>query len=47
MRWYSGPVRMRVLIHGGLRSMGVSALRASMRKSLRPSALVPEYTVMA
>ena len=33
----SGPVRSRVLIHGGLRSMGVWLLRASRRSSLRPS----------
>src|SRR6187551_3467897 len=34
---YSGPIRARVLIHSGLRSMGVSALRTSSRSSLRPS----------
>ena len=34
---YSGPILARVLIHGGLRSMGVSALRTSSRSSLRPS----------
>src|SRR3954470_24364096 len=35
---YSGPIRARVLIHSGLRSIGVAALRASRRSSLRPSA---------
>src|SRR3954465_11386831 len=35
---YSGPITARVLIHSGLRSMGVWALRASMRSSLRPGA---------
>src|SRR6266566_997706 len=34
---YSGPVRSRVLIHGGFLSMGVWLLRASRRSSLRPS----------
>src|SRR4051812_25898497 len=34
---YSGPIRARVLIHSGLRSIGVSALRTSRRSSLRPS----------
>src|SRR5882724_1890626 len=34
---YSGPVRSRVLIHSGLRSIGVCALRTSRRSSLRPS----------
>src|SRR6202011_1309562 len=34
---YAGRVRSRVLIHGGLRSMGVWLLRASRRSSLRPS----------
>src|SRR6266498_4936065 len=34
---YSGPIRARVLIHGGLRSIGVSALRASRRSIRRPS----------
>src|SRR6478735_11217039 len=33
---YSGPILARVLIHSGLRSMGVWALRTSRRKSLRP-----------
>src|ERR1022692_3380456 len=32
---YCGPVRSRVLIHGGLRSIGVWLLRASIRSSLR------------
>ncbi len=35
--WYAGPIFARVLIHSGLRSMGVSALRTSSRSSLRPS----------
>src|SRR3954449_4416074 len=34
---YSGPIRAVVLIHGGLRSIGVSALRASTRSNRRPS----------
>src|ERR1035438_4484164 len=34
---WAGPGRSRVLIHGGLRSMGVWLLRASRRSSLRPS----------
>src|SRR5918992_1557611 len=34
---YCGPVRALVLIHGGLRSIGVSLLRTSRRRSLRPS----------
>src|SRR3954462_10736022 len=34
---YSGPVFIRVLIHGGLRSIGVSAFRTSRRRSLLPS----------
>src|SRR4029453_2696557 len=34
---YSGPILARVLIHSGLRSIGVSALRTSRRRSLRPS----------
>ena len=33
---YSGPIFSLVLIHGGLRSIGVSALRTSRRSSLRP-----------
>src|SRR5919109_172100 len=38
---YSGPVRSRVLIQGGLRSTGVWLLRASIRSSLRsPGATV-------
>ena len=39
-RWssvYSGPILARVLIHAGLRSIGVSALRASSRSRRRPS----------
>ena len=39
-RVYSGPMFARVLIHSGFRSMGVSALRASMRRSLRPSGAI-------
>ena len=39
-RVYSGPIFARVLIHSGLRSMGVSALRASMRSNLRSSGCV-------
>ena len=39
-RVYSGPIFARVLIHSGLRSMGVSALRASMRNSFRSSGCV-------
>src|SRR4051812_32218004 len=40
---YSGPVRSRVLIHSGLRSIGTWLLRTSRRSSLRPagSTLVP------
>src|SRR5918992_4070971 len=34
---YCGPVRALVLIHGGLCSIGVSLLRTSRRRSLRPS----------
>src|SRR3984957_3947385 len=34
---YSGPVRILVLIHGGLRSMGTWLLRASSRSMRRPS----------
>src|SRR6476620_6894599 len=33
---YSGPVRSRVLIHSGLRSIGTWLLRTSRRRSLRP-----------
>src|SRR6186997_1904846 len=37
-RWVnSGPMVAFTLIHGGLRSIGVSALRASMRSRRRPS----------
>ena len=36
-RVYSGPMCALVLIHSGFRSIGTSALRASMRISLRPS----------
>ena len=39
-RVYSGPIFARVLIHSGLRSIGVSALRASMRNNLRSSGCV-------
>ena len=34
---YCGPIFARVLIHAGLRSIGVSALRTSRRSSLRPA----------
>src|SRR5437763_16232631 len=34
---YSGPVRSRVLIHSGLRSIGTWLLRTSSRSSLRPA----------
>src|SRR5262244_383753 len=34
---YSGPIIALTLIHGGFRSIGVSALRASMRNIRRPS----------
>ena len=34
---YSGPIFALVLIHSGLRSIGVSALRTSRRSSLRPA----------
>src|SRR5689334_23764075 len=34
---YSGPILALTLIHGGLRSIGVSAFRASMRSRRRPS----------
>ena len=34
---YSGPILARVLIHSGLRSIGVSALRTSRRSNFRPS----------
>jgi hypothetical protein len=34
---YSGPIFARVLIHSGLRSIGVSELRTSSRSNLRPS----------
>src|SRR6266508_3061725 len=37
---YSGPILARVLIHSGLRSIGVSALRTSSRRSLRPSGAI-------
>src|SRR5690349_20778914 len=37
---YSGPILARVLIHSGLRSIGVSELRTSRRRSLRPSGVV-------
>src|SRR5215475_4551428 len=33
----SGPIVALILIHGGLRSIGVAALRASMRSIRRPS----------
>src|SRR5215213_2218518 len=41
---YCGPVRARVRIHGGLRSMGVSLLRTSRRSSLRPSGAIVTIT---
>ena len=44
---YSGPVRSRVLIHGGLRSMGVWLLRASRRSSRRPSGASSEVLIMS
>src|SRR4051794_26358233 len=46
---YSGPVRSRVLIHSGLRSIGTWLLRTSMRSSLRPAGptLVPAAGVGA
>ena len=34
---YCGPIRARVLIHSGFRSIGVAALRTSNRNNLRPS----------
>ncbi len=34
---YSGPIFARVLIHSGLRSIGVSLLRTSRRSIFRPS----------
>ena len=34
---YSGPITALVLIQSGLRSIGVCALRASIRSNLRPS----------
>src|ERR1700686_4741680 len=34
---YCGPILSFVLIHGGLRSIGVSLFRTSSRRSLRPS----------
>src|SRR4051812_11862885 len=34
---YSGPVRSRVLIHGGFFSIGTAALRTSSRSMRRPS----------
>src|SRR4051794_8462775 len=46
---YSGPVRSRVLIHSGLRSIGTWLLRTSRRSSFRPagSTLVPAEGVGA
>src|ERR671912_1560448 len=38
---YSGPIRARVLIHDGLRSIGVCALRTSSRSTRRPSGWIP------
>src|SRR5918995_6838408 len=38
---YSGPIRPRVLIHDGLRSIGVCALRTSSRSIRRPSGWIP------
>src|ERR671932_511002 len=37
---YCGPVRARVRIHEGLRSIGVALLRTSRRRSLRPSGAI-------
>jgi hypothetical protein len=34
--WYSGPIFAFVLIHSGLRSIGVCALRTSSRRAVRP-----------
>ena len=34
---YSGPITALVFIHSGFRSIGVCALRASIRSNLRPS----------
>src|SRR5450432_564387 len=39
---YSGPITARVLIHSGLRSIGVWLLRTSRRSSLRPSGATAE-----
>src|SRR3954464_7049138 len=41
---YSGPIFARVLIHSGLRSMGVWALRTSRRSILRPSGATADTT---
>jgi hypothetical protein len=41
---YCGPVRARVRIHDGLRSIGVALLRTSSRSSLRPfGAIVTDH----
>src|SRR4051812_44162168 len=39
---YSGPVRSRVLIQSGLRSIGTWLLRTSRRRSLRPDGSIPD-----
>src|SRR3954454_4492788 len=39
---YSGPVRSRVLIQSGLRSIGTWLLRTSRRTSLRPDGSIPD-----
>src|SRR5882757_8895211 len=41
-----GPIRALVRIHGGLDSIGVSALRTSSRSSLRPSEFTPAGVVV-
>src|SRR3954447_26276153 len=40
---YSGPVLSFVLIHSGLRSMGVWLLRTSRRSSFRPAGSIREW----
>src|SRR3954468_2378789 len=40
---YCGPVWARVRIHSGLRSIGVSLLRTSRRRSLRPSGAIVTF----
>src|SRR5882757_6686255 len=41
---YSGPIFARVLIHSGLRSMGVWLFRTSRRSILRPSGATADTT---